>query len=156
MRFAKEHVAAMLRHAEQEYPRECVGAIIGADGDPARCELIRLKNIQDFLQRTDPGRFDRDSRTGYFVDPKEVISLMNRARDENKKIIAFYHSHPDHECYFSKEDHAGAVMFDEPMYPGAVYVVISVFGGKAKSAELFAWDGKKYSFSERLPIDDAE
>lgn len=155
MRFTPEHLAVMLRHALDEYPRECVGAVIGADGEHGRFEIIKLKNVQDEMLRAAPANFDRDSRTGYFVDPREVLNLANRARNEKKKIIAFYHSHPDHECYFSDVDFAGAVMFGEPVYPGAVYVVISVFAGKAKSAEVFAWDGKTFSFSEKLPIVDA-
>ncbi|MBI3794421.1 MAG: M67 family metallopeptidase [Nitrospinae bacterium] len=154
MMFTKEQLTEMIRHACEEYPRECVGAIIGLGDTPDKNEIIRLRNIQDELLKKDPAHFNRDSRTGYFVDPKEVMALSNRARNGGKMVKAFYHSHPDHDSYFSKEDMAGAVMFDEPTYPGAVYVVISVFGGRAKSAQVFAWDGKTYSPSESLQIDN--
>ncbi|MFQ5432648.1 MAG: Mov34/MPN/PAD-1 family protein, partial [Nitrospinota bacterium] len=36
----------MLDHARTEYPRECVGAIIGKDSDSTKNRLIRLSNVQ--------------------------------------------------------------------------------------------------------------
>jgi len=140
----------MLDHARTEYPRECVGAIIG--GDSAKNRLIRLSNVQDKMHRDDPGRFNRDAKTGYFVDPKEVFNLVREVESEGLKILAFYHSHPDHECFFSREDRNAAVMWDEPVYPGVEYIVISVMGGEVKDAVIFSWDGKMYSQSEKLPV----
>lgn len=142
----------MLDHARTEYPRECVGAIIGNGSDSSKNRLIRLSNVQDQMHENDPGRFNRDAKTGYFVDPKEVFNLVRKVESEGLKILAFYHSHPDHECFFSQEDHNAAVMWDEPVYPGAEYIVISVIGGKIKDALIFSWDGKTYSPSEKLPV----
>jgi len=150
MTFTPEQVAQMTSHAREAYPRECIGAIVGAEAETA--ELIRLTNVQDQVHRDDPKRFTRDARTGYFVDPKEVFTLVSRAQKEGKRILAFYHSHPDHDCYFSQEDHAGAVMFGEPVYPDAVYIVISVKNGEVKKAVVFAWDGATYSPSGELRV----
>ena len=142
----------MLDHARTEYPRECVGAIIGRGGDSSKSRLIRLSNVQDKLHEDDPGRFNRDAKTGYFVDPKEVFNLVRKVENEGLKILAFYHSHPDHECFFSQEDHNAAVMWDEPVYPGVEYIVISVMRGEVKDAVMFSWNGKTYSPSEKLPV----
>lgn len=142
----------MRAHAEEEYPRECIGVVTGHWEKPAEMTVMRLTNKQDQLHRAAPRTFTRDARTGYFVDPKEVMALANRVQKEGNSILAFYHSHPDHESYFSKEDFAAAVMWDEPVYPGAVYVVFSVFGGKTKDAKIFAWDGKGYSEAAALEV----
>lgn len=142
----------MAAHAEEEYPRECVGVLIGHWDRPDENVLSRLTNVQDRFHRDNPGVFTRDARTGYFVDPKEVYGLSERLKKEGKNILAFYHSHPDHESYFSAEDHSAAVMWGEPVYPGAVYVVISVFAGKVKEAKVFEWDGKTYSASASLEM----
>ncbi len=147
-----EEMAAMMDHARKEYPRECVGAIIGDGKDPSKNRLIRLSNVQDKMHVEDPRHFSRDARTGFFVDPKEVFDLVRRVEREGLKIIAFYHSHPEHECFFSQEDHNAAVMWGEPVYPGVDYIVISIMGGEVKDAVTFSWDGTKYSLSERLPI----
>ncbi len=150
MEFSQEQVAQMVEHAREMYPRECIGAIVGSVENLQGGTLARLTNVQDEIHRDDPKRFTRDARTGYFVDPKEVFDLVNSVRREGKTILAFYHSHPDHECYFSQEDHAGAVMFGEPVYPGTVYIVLSVIAGKVKDAVIFSWDGAAYSPSGRL------
>ncbi len=143
----------MVKHAEAAYPRECVGVLTGLWEEPAGIELNPLTNKQDELHRDHPESFKRDARTGYFVDAKEVYTVVTRTQKEGKNILAFYHSHPDHESYFSQEDLAAAVMWDEPVYPGAVYIVISVFGGKAKEAKVFAWDGRGYGPAASLPIE---
>ena len=41
-------------------------------------------------------------------------------------IQPIYHSHPNGKAYFSKEDEARAKMWDEPIYPEAVYIVVGV------------------------------
>lgn len=148
-----EEIRAMLNHAEKEYPRECVGVITGVVGDPARNEIKKLTNTQDLLHKTDPKHFRRDARTGYFADPKEVFQLVMKMEKEGRKILAFYHSHPDHKCYFSQDDLDAAVMWGEPVYPDAVYIVISIWGGEVKEAVIFSWDGKTYSPSETLPVE---
>ncbi len=143
----------MVVHAESAYPRECIGVLTGLWERPEDITLNKLTNKLDELFKRDPERYRRDARTGYFVDPKEVFELVTRTQNEGKKILAFYHSHPDHESYFSQEDLAAAVMWGEPVYPDAVYIVISVFGGKAKEAKVFGWNGSGYAPAATLRIE---
>ena len=143
----------MVAHAESAYPRECIGVLTGLWEKQEDIALKKLSNKLDELFKADPERYRRDARTGYFVDPKEVFNLITRTQKEGNKILAFYHSHPDHESYFSQEDFAAAVMWGEPVYPDAVYIVISVFGGKAKEAKVFAWDGAGYAPADTLRIE---
>lgn len=153
MIFTPEQIRLMVAHAESAYPRECIGVLTGLWEKPEGIALNKLTNKLDELFKQDPERYRRDARTGYFVDPKEVFALVTRTQKEGNKILAFYHSHPDHESYFSQEDLAAAVMWGEPVYPDAVYIVISVFGGKAKEAKVFAWDGGGYAPAATLRIE---
>lgn len=153
MIFTAGQIRRMVEHAESAYPRECIGVLTGLWEKPEAIALNRLTNKLDELFKQDPERYRRDARTGYFVDPKEVFTLVTRTQREGNKILAFYHSHPDHESYFSREDLAAAVMWDEPVYPDAVYIVISVFGGKAKEAKVFAWNGAGYAPAATLAIE---
>lgn len=143
----------MVAHAESAYPRECIGVLTGLWEKPEEIALYKLTNTLDELFKRDPERYRRDARTGYFVDPKEVFELVTRTQKEGNKILSFYHSHPDNESYFSQEDLAAAVMWGEPVYPDAVYVVISVFGGTAKEAKVFVWDGAGYTPAATLRIE---
>jgi proteasome lid subunit RPN8/RPN11 len=64
------------------------------------------------------------------------------------KIV--YHSHPDHDAYFSATDRAQACSFDpsEPDYPDTAHLVISVRDGKFARAAAFAWDSEHREFVE--------
>lgn len=146
-------IRSMYDHALEEYPCECIGVITGIPDDGSAREVSRLTNRQNDFHAKDPSQFDRDARTGYFVDPKEVLNLVRETEKKGEKILAFYHSHPDHDAYFSKEDFAGAVMWGEPVYPGAVYIVISVWDGAVKEAVQFSWDGKDFSPCGKLPVE---
>jgi len=152
LKLNSNEIRSMYDHALEEYPSECIGVITGLPDNSAK-EVSRLTNSQNDLHAQDPAHFGRDARTGYFVDPKEVFNLIRDTEKRGEKILAFYHSHPDHDAYFSKEDFAGAVMWGEPVYPGAVYIVISVLDGAVKEAVLFSWDGKEYSPSGKLPVE---
>jgi len=149
----KDAVTLLLNHAVEEYPQECVGAILSPKNKDSGVEIIRLTNEQNSLHDSDPKHFERDGTIGYFVDTKEVFSLVRRVEKEGRKILSLYHSHPNHGSYFSDEDHNGAVMWGEPVYPDVVYIVISVYDGKVKEAVIFSWDGSHYIPSGKLDIE---
>ena len=104
------------RHAEESFPDECCGVVI-ADGVNERVQ--RLENIQNKLHALDPETYPRTAVIAYAMDPKELELVIDNAARDGAKLKAFYHSHPDHEAYFSDEDKAFASPFGEPTFPGA-------------------------------------
>ena len=92
----------------------------------------------------------RDARTAFLMDPKEHLAVMNEIDQRRLELQVVYHSHPDHDAYFSPTDRAQACSFDpeEPDYPGTVYIVLSVRGGKFARAAAFAWDAPRRDFRE--------
>jgi proteasome lid subunit RPN8/RPN11 len=64
-------------------------------------------------------------------------------------LRAFYHSHPDHEAYFSAEDRKQAFGgLDEPTYPHAYQIVLSVRDAAVAEAKAFAWDAAAREYVE--------
>jgi proteasome lid subunit RPN8/RPN11 len=63
-------------------------------------------------------------------------------------LKAFYHSHPNHDAYFSAEDKRQAMFGDEPSYPDTVYLVISIYGREVKAIRAYAWDDTVKDFVE--------
>ena len=126
--------AAVTAHALETYPEECCGVILGGD------EVHRLDNIQNRLHGTDPETFPRDACTAYTVDPKELDAVLEQGESRGLTFKALYHSHPDHDAYFSVEDKACATPFGEPTYPDTAQVVISVMGGHVGRVAVYAWD----------------
>jgi proteasome lid subunit RPN8/RPN11 len=134
----------MVAQAEREFPFECCGFIVGDAAD----EVRPIRNIQNEKHAADPATFQRDARTAYLMDPKEQLAVLQEIDRRKLKLKAVYHSHPDHEAYFSATDRARACSFDpaEPDYPETAYIVMSVRGGKYADAAAFIWDMERKDF----------
>jgi [CysO sulfur-carrier protein]-S-L-cysteine hydrolase len=138
---------AIIAQGEQEFPYECCGFIIG---DAAIEEVRPISNIQNRKHAEDPAAFVRDARTAFLMEPKEHLAVMNEVDRRKLALKIVYHSHPDHDAYFSPTDRAAACSFDpsEPDYPDTAYVVMSIRSGKFVRAAAFVWDAAKKEFAE--------
>lgn len=134
--------------AVEEYPFESCGVIL-ARGDERR--LLRCRNAQNELHARDPGRYPRDARTAYYIDPKDLLRIGDLER-EGFGVAVIYHSHVDAGAYFSDTDRRQATVEGEPTYPGTTYVVVAVHGGRAEDARAFRWDAARRDFAE-VPLD---
>jgi proteasome lid subunit RPN8/RPN11 len=128
-------------HARAAYPDECCGIIVERGG---ALEAIRVSNIQNDMHAQDPARYPRTARTAYLMGPEASPILLDAERNR-LALRAFYHSHPEHEAYFSEEDKTAALGgWDEPNYPQAGQIVISVRHAEVRYAKAFAWDGRDF------------
>lgn len=137
LRIERAAVEEIHRHAIESYPNECCGVVLAENG---RHHVRRIENVQDRLHGEDPARHPRDARTAYFMEPEQLYGVLSEAQRRGWRILAFYHSHPEHEAYFSDEDRARAMAWDEPAYPESFYVVVSVLGGAVKDQIAVGWD----------------
>jgi proteasome lid subunit RPN8/RPN11 len=147
MTIQRANFAQMVAQAEREYPFECCGLVIG---DAAVEEVRPITNIQNQRHQEDPATFSRDARTAFLMDPREHLAVMREIDERRLELKAVYHSHPEHDAYFSPTDRAQACSFDpaEPDYPGTVYIVLSIKGGKFARAAAFGWDKTRKDFAE--------
>ena len=137
----------IIAQAERDFPNETCGFIIGAQ---ASQEVRPITNIQNAKHAEDPQKFTRDARTAFLMDPKEHLAVLNEVDRRKLSLIAVYHSHPDHDAYFSATDRAQACLFDpeEPDYPDTFHIVLSVRGGRFVRAAAFVWDAAVKDFVE--------
>ena len=144
-----EFIKRIRLQAEKDYPSETCGILIGPQG---KRELVTgiypCRNVQDEYHAQDPVSFPRDSRTAYFIDPRDLLKIQKQARRTGDEIRLIYHSHVDAGAYLSEEDERVALAEGEPVYPGVSYLVISVSGGKGGEIALFDWDEKAKRFSK--------
>src|SRR5512139_2228093 len=131
-----ETLVALGAHARSTYPDECCGIIVERDGDE---EVVRVTNIQDMQHVTDPVQFPRTARIAYTMDPQQLFRMLQDAQDGKLRLRAFYHSHPDHDAYFSQEDKRQALSWDEPNYPDAAQIVLSVRCRFVRAVKAFVW-----------------
>lgn len=141
-------LVAVEAHASATYPDECCGIIVERGGHE---EVVRVTNIQNELHAQDPAQFPRSARIAYTMGA-EAAPILIAAERKELRLRAFYHSHPDHDAYFSEEDRKQALGgWDEPNYPDAAQIVVSVREGVVRQAKAFAWDAAAAAFRE-IPL----
>lgn len=144
----KAKLDEIYRHAEATYPEECCGIITGPQGQDTWM-IHRITNIQNELHQKDPNKYPRNARIAYYMEPQEMMRVFQQADEQEEEVKGFYHSHPEHEAYFSEEDKLIALSgWEEPAYPGAFYLVVSIYGRKVKNARIFVWDEVTRNFKE--------
>ena len=140
------------RHALEEYPFECCGVIIGRRENSQEDIFFPCTNIQNQLHEKDPQSYPRDAKTAFNIDSVELLKIENEARSKGMVIKTFYHSHPEHDAYFSEEDEKQALFGEEPWYPDANHLVVSVYNKQIKDQALFAWDPEKKVFQQQKDL----
>lgn len=139
----------IVRQAEVGYPEETCGIVIGRRGVPETYQVRQVRNIANQERQKDTAGFERDARTAYRMDDREVLRILREADEAGWDVVTFYHSHPDHDAYFSSMDRDRALAANrEPLWPGATYLVVSVRGGRACDARYFVWDDARRDFLE--------
>lgn len=133
------------RHAQETFPDECCGAILNRGGVE---EVRRIANLQNAMHAKDPLQFPRDATIAYFMDPKELLAVHKDTDSGAAQLTAFYHSHPNHDAYFSAEDKRQALFGDEPAYPDTAYIVVSIYEREVKVLRAYAWDAGAQDFVE--------
>ncbi len=136
-------------HAEREYPREACGMIVGPIGKENAIGVFPIQNIQDELHAEDPEKYKRTAANAYYMNPQQIKIVEKEAKSKNFETKIIYHSHPDHEVYFSDEDKLMAAPWGEPNNPDISWIVISVEKGKAKALSEFLWDVEKKDYIEK-------
>jgi [CysO sulfur-carrier protein]-S-L-cysteine hydrolase len=137
--------AVMREHAAACYPDEACGIVVERSGV---LEAVRVTNIQNERHAQDPEHYPRTARIAYSMGPEAVPILLDAERGK-LKLVSFFHSHPEHEAYFSEEDKTSALGgWDEPNYPDAAQIVFSVREGTVRYAKAFAWDEAARDFVE--------
>jgi proteasome lid subunit RPN8/RPN11 len=145
-------LAEIVRQAEVGYPEEVCGMVVGQRVAPETYQTRQVTNVANREPQEDPGGVPRDARTAYKMDPLEQLRVLREADAQGWDVVAFYHSHPDHEAYFSRMDHERALAPDgAPIWPGATYLVVSVMGGRAVRAASYRWDPRRGEFFE-IPV----
>lgn len=137
----------IIRQAEAGYPEEICGIVIGKRGSPETYHVCQGKNVANQQRQKDTTGNERDARTAYSMDAHDIQRIQDEADQTGCEFLMFYHSHPDHDAYFSAMDRERALWpSGEPFWPDANYLVVSVRRGRAQEARYFAWDDARKDF----------
>ncbi|MBI1909364.1 MAG: M67 family metallopeptidase [Deltaproteobacteria bacterium] len=136
----------IIRHAEQGYPNETCGLLVGSKNEKTASHYYPCRNIYDEMHARHPETYPRTARTAYLMDPAQQQKIFDGATAQELEIKGIMHSHTDHEAYFSEEDSLVAAPWGEPMIPGVSYIVVSVSKGKFQEMKEYCWDESKKLF----------
>lgn len=117
-----EVIDRLERHAEEAYPEEGCGVLLGfrRDGRNVVSHMYPAEN---------ENRTDRNRR--YLITPDTYRSADAYADEHGWDVVGVYHSHPDHPAEPSETD------LERATFPGFSYVIVSVEDGTA--VETTSW-----------------
>lgn len=136
IRLSEELAATIRNHGSNSFPLECVGALIGSlDPEFREVQEARLlpnsfdpsweSTIQVGNDGAGPGQERR-----YMIAPYTMFELLREERRTGRKILGFYHSHPNHPAKPSIFDRDWSTAW-------YTYIIVSVQNGTPK--EITAW-----------------
>jgi proteasome lid subunit RPN8/RPN11 len=123
---------AVCRHAENAYPEEACGALLGRVPEPGVVGVTRAIPLSNSAP---------DAYEGFRVDAAELGRVCDEAARTRETLVGFYHSHPDRGTRPSAADADRAL-------PGKWYVTVSVRRGRALARD--AW------LARSAPVTEAE
>ena len=126
----------LFEHAEQTYPNECCGALLGK-------MTGEIKVISEIIPIENAGELDKQAHW-FVIEPDDVMRAERTAMKKGLDVLGFYHSHPEHTSEPSKSDRENAM-------PVWSYPIVSVKSGK--SVEVRSWllaDDRESFFEEEI------
>ena len=111
LKIGRGDVGHIHEHAEDAYPEECAGALVGMD-------VGEMKIVVDVWRAQNTREEEQRSRR-FLIEPLQVKEFEERARERDMDLLGFYHSHPDHPAVPSQYDR-------EHAWPYYSYVIASV------------------------------
>jgi proteasome lid subunit RPN8/RPN11 len=118
--------SSLARQIEAEgvaaYPNECCGIMYGRDDKENRI-VEKLEAVANDFDETE--RYHRFS-----ISPQQLMAAEKKAGAENRLVLGFYHSHPDHPSRPSEYDR-------EHAWPFYSYVIVAI--AKKQPAAMTSW-----------------
>ncbi len=135
IRFRPNQLKAIVDAAEDAYPVECCGLLVGRRGAGSTAEVTRLAPSPNLAASSE--RLE--------IDPGLYLRLHKELEGGGENIVGLYHSHPDYPAQPSPRDLAAA--WDAEL----IWVVVSVREGQAIQVTAHALDPGLSQFRE-IPL----
>ncbi len=129
-------LGSILSHAQEGYPLEVCGVLLGGRVRGARSveEVVPI-----------PNREVQSPEVRYQIAPEDLIRVQRRAREMGRDILGFYHSHPDHPARPSPTDRELAA---QGMSDGVVHLIVAVEAGRVIETTAWVYEEARGDFVE--------
>ncbi len=146
-----DHVQSILCHAEQTYPQECCGLLLGIHQSVDGAETNVVQDVyptpnvwEDSLSKVEQS--DDSIATAhrrYRIAPTAMLQAQQQARAKALDVIGIYHSHPNAPAIPSEWDRAWA-------WPQYSYVIVSLKDGVAKDLKSWSLNADQDFLAEKV------
>ena len=119
MKIARGVLEEIRRHAEEGYPYEICGVLIGRADDRLVIHSRRMANTV-LNQR----------ETRYRFDDLEHMRVQRAVDEVGLEIVGYYHSHPDHPAVASETD-------AQDSWAGPFYLIVASHKGGTGDVNVF-------------------
>lgn len=128
MTLTQAQLDQLFEQARRDAPHETCGMIGGKNG-----RALKIYPIQNVAE---------NRVKNYLMDGVAQIRAMQDMDDNEYDIVSIYHSHPVTRAYPSPTDVRDAYDPDlqEPTYPGAVYIILTLMNPEAPEAHGYLLD----------------
>jgi proteasome lid subunit RPN8/RPN11 len=110
IRLRREHLTAIVDHAQETAPAECCG-LVGSDEHERSTTIYRLKNLSARPEQS------------YEAAPEELFAAQRAMRERREQLFAIYHSHPRAVLPAPSETDVRLAY-----YPYATYLIVGLAG----------------------------
>ncbi len=131
IRLEEAHRNLLRREAEQAYPQECCGILVGREEDSAYLveDVVPSANLSDTPHKT------------FEVDMALRLRLQKELRGTGARVIGHYHSHPEGRAEPSARDRERA--WEE----GMIWLIVAVKAGLAVDIRAHLFNNSADGFS---------
>lgn len=94
-----DHLHQLRSHAEQAYPQECCGLLLGTVAAQNYKKLVAVWAVENTWSEDIAQALQDDvsltTTRRYSIAPEVMLSVMRNASSQGLEVIGIYHSHPD-------------------------------------------------------------
>jgi proteasome lid subunit RPN8/RPN11 len=139
LQVSPQFLTQICNHAEQAYPDECCGVLMGRLDTADHKVLVEVLPTENAWDEETAENFESletreklltTTERRYTIAPEVLLNAQKQGRERQLSMIGIYHSHPDHAAIPSEFDRVCAWL-------GYSYIIVSVQQGKA--TDLRSW-----------------
>ncbi len=130
-------MARMAAHAEQAYPFEGCGMLLGhvSNGRKVVVDVLPTGNAREAEAR----------HNRYLIPPEEILQGELEAEARGLDVIGYFHSHPDHPARPSEFDRDHA-------WPWYSYLILGVREGRVEASRSWQLREDRSGFDEEVLV----
>jgi proteasome lid subunit RPN8/RPN11 len=145
------HLLSIRSHAENTYPEECCGLLLGRVADDVKTliEILPTDNAwSSEAEENWPEQAGLTERRRYAIKSEDMLRAMKHGRDRNLEIVGIYHSHPDCPAVPSECDRTMA-------WAQYSYIIVSVRQGSSEDLRSWSLDAEGNFQAEEILAGEA-